>query len=253
MKPIQKNSSKQQESNNDDNVCPKCKGTGWMPVHPGDWSLVRECDCVRIKKMKNIIERSGVSKAFQNLNFNSYKPITQTQEKMKQTAISYIMNFEKMGKTRHNSIAFLGQCGSGKTHLSIAIANTLMNKGIPVMYMPYRESITMLNQYVYYDEKLYQNKMDQYKNVNVLLIDDLFKGKATEADLKRMFEIINYRYLNMTPVIISSECNPTGLMSFDEAIGSRIIEMCENFTVEVIGEENNYRLRHEGKQLKLNL
>jgi hypothetical protein len=43
--------------------------------------------------------------------------------------------------------------------------------------------------------------------------------------------------------IVSSEYSKEKLLNFDEGIGSRIIEMCKNFTVEMQGRENNYRLR----------
>jgi DNA replication protein DnaC len=33
------------------------------------------------------------------------------------------------------------------------------------------------------------------------------------------------------------------LLSFDEAIGSRIYEMAKDFIVEIQGTQNNYRLR----------
>ena len=58
-----------------------------------------------------------------------------------------------------------------------------------------------------------------------------------------MFEIVNYRYLNNLPLIISTEFTVDRLLDFDEAIGSRIFEMSKNYLVEIEGKENNYRLR----------
>ena len=72
----------------------------------------------------------------------------------------------------------------------------------------------------------------------------LLNGKTTESDINIMFEIINYRYLNSKAIIISSELTQDRLLDFDEAVGSRIIEMCKNRISEVAGIENNYRLRN---------
>ena len=44
-------------------------------------------------------------------------------------------------------------------------------------------------------------------------------------------------------MIISTEFIPERLLDFDEAIGSRIYEMSKDFIVQVIGQENNYRLK----------
>ena len=70
----------------------------------------------------------------------------------------------------------------------------------------------------------------------------LRNGKVTESDVNIMFEIINHRYLNNKSIIISSELFQEDLLKFDEAIGSRIIEMCKGRIVEIRGIENNYRL-----------
>ncbi|MEC3792713.1 DNA replication protein, partial [Clostridioides difficile] len=50
-------------------------------------------------------------------------------------AIEYSNYFEQIREIRRNSIIFMGQVGSGKTHLSLAIANSLMNRSISVIYM----------------------------------------------------------------------------------------------------------------------
>lgn len=161
-------------------------------------------------------------------------------------AIDYVKNFEEIEKQRNNSIGFLGNCGAGKTHLSIAIANNLMTKNIAVLYMPYREAITKIKQAIT-DEEEYNNEISKYKKAKVLLIDDFAKGKITESDINIMFEIINYRYLNAKPIILSSELIQNRLLDFDEAVGSRIIEMCKGRIAEVEGIENNYRLRGDYK------
>ena len=73
-------------------------------------------------------------------------------------------------------------------------------------------------------------------------VDDLLKGKYTESDINIMCELINYRYLKRLPVIISTEKTQRQLLDVDEALGSRIIEMCKGFIVE-FNESGNYRLR----------
>lgn len=166
-------------------------------------------------------------------------------------AIDYCRNFDAIRDTEHNSIAFLGQVGSGKTHLSIAIANYLMKQHVGVRYMQYREDIMKIKQSAV-DEIAYTREINKYKNATVLLIDDLYKGAVyknrmgyeavNEADLRAMFEIINYRYLKKAPMIISSEYTVDQLLDFDEAISSRIIERCKGYIIELHGMELNYRL-----------
>ena len=57
-----------------------------------------------------------------------------------------------------------------------------------------------------------------------------------------MFEIINYRYLNFLPIIVSSEFTIEKMLEFDEGIGSRIYEMSKDYVVEIKNDiRNNYR------------
>lgn len=136
-----------------------------------------------------------------------------------------------------------GQVGSGKTHLSVALALNFLNKAIKVVYMPYRDKITSLKQNML-DDEYYKKLVWKYQTCEVLLIDDLFKGKINDSDINIMFEIINYRYLNQLPIIVSTEFTVEKLLTFDEAIGSRIYEMCKDYIVEVEkNKDNNYRLK----------
>ena len=128
-----------------------------------------------------------------------------------------------------------------KTHLSLAIANTLMKSGIGVVYMNYREDMTFIKQNIL-DSLVYNKYLNRYKNARILLIDDLFKGNITPSDIHIIFAIINYRYFNNKPIIISTEKYKSDLLKIDEAIGSRILEMCDRFNIEVRGKGLNYRI-----------
>jgi DNA replication protein DnaC len=57
-----------------------------------------------------------------------------------------------------------------------------------------------------------------------------------------MFELINHRYFNNLPIIISSELSVSRLLSIDEALGSRLVEMSKGRVVELRGRELNYRM-----------
>ncbi len=70
----------------------------------------------------------------------------------------------------------------------------------------------------------------------------MLKGRLTETDVNVMYEIVNYRYMNNLPLIISTEKNLDELLVFDEATGSRIIEMCIGNIIYLEGKELNYRL-----------
>ncbi|MGL5439837.1 MAG: DNA replication protein, partial [Filifactoraceae bacterium] len=88
----------------------------------------------------------------------------------------------------------------------------------------------------------YVKLMNRYKKAKVLLIDDLFKGSVTKSDVNIVFEIVNFRYFNNLPMIVSSEKCVEELLDIDEAIGSRLIEMSKDYLVVMKGKKLNYRV-----------
>lgn len=225
------------------NVCELCDGKGFIiKKQENTQDLVITCKCQEVEKVNRMWNSSGINPEQSKQTFGTFIPKNKISEQAKDMAIQFYKDFNSIKDSRHNSIAFLGQVGSGKTHLSIAIAVNFISKGILVVYMPYRDIITQIKQNML-DEEYYQKILNKYKTAQVLLIDDLFKGKITESDINIMFEIINFRYLNNLPIIISSEYTAERILEFDEAVGSRIIQMCKDYTVEIRGKENNYRLK----------
>ena len=87
--------------------------------------------------------------------------------------------------------------------------------------------------------------LEKYINPRVLFLDDFLKGEPTQADRKYIYKVINTRYLKGKPMIISTEKSIKEILMFDEAVGSRIVEMAQgNIITFPRGIENNYRLRN---------
>lgn len=218
--------------------CNKCKDTYWL-INGNDF---KRCECFELAEAEKLFNNSGIND--DSFTFSNFEEWNEISKQMKKAASDYYKNFTKIKDSRQNSIAFLGQVGGGKTHLTVALGlNILKNKKISVVYFNYRETITALKQNML-DEEYYKKQLNKYQTCKVLLIDDMLKGKTTDSDKNIMFEIINYRYINHLPIIVSSEYDINALLNFDEAIGSRIYEMCKDYLVEIEKDlKNNYRLR----------
>ncbi|MNT65772.1 hypothetical protein D3C72_2037790 [compost metagenome] len=144
-------------------------------------------------------------------------------------------------------MALLGRPGSGKTHLLMAISNHLIANGVGVIYFPWVEGFNELRGNL----DTLDTRIKALQQAEVLFLDDLFKGQElvagkepTKFQLEQLFAIINYRYLENKPILVSSEKTIAQFCGFDEAIGSRINEMCRDYKVILNGGiELNYRLQ----------
>lgn len=231
--------------------CQICKDTGWEPTNDGAF---RKCKCVEFEYLKRLWENSGIKADNQTLKLNDYKPFDEITKAARDKAIEYIKSFDVIKNNRENSLGLFGQPGAGKTHIVVAIGTNLLNREvnpIPVVYMPYLETMRELKSNVL-DDEYYNKLLNRYMRSKLLIIDDLFKDKVkkgklvaelSETDMKHIYPIINYRYLNFLPTLISTECTPKMLIDLDEALSGRILEMCgDNITV-FNDIKYNYRLR----------
>ena len=224
--------------------CDKCQDSGWILIRQEhSQPLAVACECRKIEKLKNEWKSCGINTEMCKHKFSNFEVWNAAAERAKDTAIAYYQDFAKVRSERRNSILFCGQVGSGKTHLSVALAINFLKKKTRVVYMPYRDVITKIKQNML-DAEYYCKLISNYQTCEVLLIDDLFKGKINESDINIMFEVINYRYLNFLPVIVSSEFSIDRLLAFDEGVGSRIYEMSKDYVVGIEKDlSNNYRLK----------
>lgn len=149
-------------------VCTPDKASEWKDTYS------KQCECVRRKEIARLMAASGITEEFEKLLFGNF--ITDGKpDRIKdayECAVEYYKDFQKIKGERQNSIALLGQPGSGKTHLLTAIMNNLIKKkSVHCMYFPYVEGMGDLK--ANFDNL--KAKLDAMRKVEVLFIDDLFK------------------------------------------------------------------------------
>lgn len=230
--------------------CNICKDTGWVTNYT-DMS-VRKCKCVDIEYLKRLWERSGINADKTHMKFSNYKPYDDLTNNILKDIKAYVENFEKLKSARENWFGLFGQAGAGKTHIVIAAGSYLLTKKKQrVVYMPYIESIRHLKGNAK-DEEYYTKLLSRYLKAELLIVDDLFKDKVKkgkliwelkETDMKHIYPILNYRYNNFLPTIISTECTPEMLMDLDEALAGRILQRCGDNLYIFKNKKYNYRMR----------
>lgn len=168
------------------------------------------------------------------VKLDGYKTPYKWQKDLKDVAEQYIN--EPKGW-----FVLLGQSGCGKTHLCSAVANAMLDRHKEVKYVIWNELVKDIKRDI--NESQDNSIIENLSEVEVLYIDDLFKGKPTEADKKYCFEILNARYNQKLITIISSELSIDDLMDIDVAVAGRIKQMAASYLKQIGKDERkNYRL-----------
>lgn len=219
--------------------CSLCEDRGYIFKIQDGYEVAVPCECLEKKQSVEKMARSGLTEAFKQRTFKTFIVNNEWQLEAKAKAMDYSKNF----KETKASLMLSGQPGSGKTHIGVATMLRLIENNTGCVYREYISMLTDLKQ-TSMDEEEYIRSLEKYINPPVLFLDDFLKGEPTIADRKHVYKIINIRYLKSMPMIISTEKSVKEILNWDEAIGSRLIEMCQGNVIEFPrGLENNYRLR----------
>lgn len=223
--------------------CRECRNKGviYSETESGE-TVFNRCKCWEKRKSLRRIHTSGLKDLLDRYTFDKFECSEFFQLKVKEKALNFVKDENKRG------FFIGGQVGCGKSHICTAIVREfLVEQGKETLYMQWKGDSARLKGIA--NTESYSCEVEKYKTVPVLYIDDLFKtetGKTpTAADINLAFEIINHRYIGSDLItIISTEKLPGELIDIDEAVASRIIEMCRGYVLPVEYQKGrNYRLK----------
>ncbi len=126
-----------------------------------------------------------------------------------------------------NPLYIYGGTGLGKTHLMQAIANEIAVKK-PTLKVIYTTSEKFLNEYV---DSMYGKKgsgreadsrfRNRYRNVDVLLIDDIQFWAGKYGVQEAFFHAFNELFTQHKQIVISSDCPAKDLTTLEERLRTR--------------------------------
>lgn len=165
----------------------------------------------RRQRIADILGRSGIKKRYLSRSFENFI-VNDVNRKAYEIAKSYVDNWQE-NKDKGEGLYFEGTCGTGKTHLAVAIAMKLINQGVPVICKTSIDLLASIKQSYERDSTVNEEDViEAYNTVDLLVIDDLGKERATEWSVPILYRIINDRYENMLPTVITTNYNTDDLI-----------------------------------------
>ena len=199
----------------------------WVAFEPcgceGEANAVKEAEAYELKmrerERKVKLIRSGVKKRYLEATVDEVK------------AQQYM---ERFGSDDGRGLYIHGSVGTGKTYLASALACTFIDAGYSVVLTT---TLAMLEdiQDTYGKEASSLDAVLRFASSDVLILDDFGKESASAWSASMLFQIVNYRYEAMRPLIVTSQYDLAGLekriarqgeYESARAIVSRLRQMC---------------------------
>lgn len=248
--------------------CPECGRPiiyGHTQLMGQTYSIPLECPCVTEKEGREraahiaegrkyvrayIGEAAGMSKRAARQRFRNFSPDSGQAEAFA-AAQAFAREYIE-GRNTGTGLLFIGGVGSGKSHLAAAIANAIMDyvpipdstaegcgQGLACDITPYSGvrfvgTVALLEQLraSFNDSESAQNIIRRYREANLLILDDLGAEKPSDWARERLFDIIDFRYSECLPTIITTNANiPELRQKLGDRICDRIRSMCAAYTV----------------------
>jgi chromosomal replication initiator protein len=121
---------------------------------------------------------------------------------------------------KYNPIYLYGGVGLGKTHLMQAIGNEIIKKD-PNKKVVYISSETFVSEFLDYIRFKKKGFSEKYRNVDVLIIDDMQFIANKEKTQEEFFHTFNHLHQNNKQIIISSDKPPKSIPTLTERLRSR--------------------------------
>ena len=193
--------------------CPHCHGMGYLrrEAEPGspDFGKLDICVCRRSQVAQTVRERlfslSHLDE-LRGLTFETFQPRGR-KGLGEQQANSLEWAFNRARQHAGSLDGWLliqGGYGCGKTHLAAAIANYAVGMGVATLFLTVPDLLDTLRFSYDSEDTTFEERFDEIRNAPLLVLDDFGTQNATPWAQEKLFQIINYRYINKLSLVVTT-------------------------------------------------
>jgi DNA replication protein DnaC len=193
--------------------CPYCHGLGYLrrdlPIGHPDFGKVQICSCRQEQVSQQIHQKlfsiSNLAN-LQHLTFENFQPrgrvgLGPWQADSLERAFNQAQQFSQKAE---GWLLLQGGYGCGKTHLAAAIANFTVSVGVPTLFITVPDLLDALR-FTYSDpQSTFEQRFEEIRTAPLLILDDFGTQNATSWAQEKLFQIMNYRYINHLPLVVTT-------------------------------------------------
>lgn len=206
-------------------VCEKCHGYGYLIVE----GVAHRCDCGLLDTIsgKARFGTADIPRRFATKDFNNFK--VEKGDKERAAILNLARNYATTFNAEENEGLLLrGIPGSGKTHIAVAILKEIIRRGHTGYYANFNDLLSRLREsYNQAGGETEAGLLAVVDSVELLVLDDVGAESTSDWVRDRLYLIINRRYENAKPTIITTNCDEAELEArIGPRTASRLYEMC---------------------------
>lgn len=198
----------------------------------------RDRERIRNSEMSLFKAMSYLPARAKNETFENWKHVPEAEESF-EICKKYADEFTK---TKTTGLCLYGDVGCGKTYLTTAIYHELVGKGMHIVVQNVPALLTKIRNTYGNDGYSEQDILDALINADLIILDDLGSQKQTDWSIEKLYTIINGRYAEEKPVIITA--NADGMKGLKDVVGKRVYDRLVQMCIPVHNPASSYR-RHE--------
>ncbi|MCL4258442.1 MAG: ATP-binding protein [Anaerolineales bacterium] len=193
--------------------CPHCGGLGYVradkPLGHPEFGRTVICICRKDEVAQQARRRLYAISRLDELNeltFENFEPRGRVGLPARQAdSLEQAFNQAQQFAQRMDGWLLLeGGYGSGKTHLAAAIANFAVQVGLPTIFITVPDLLDSLRFTYGSTEESFEERFEEIRQAPLLILDDFGTQNATAWAQEKLFQIINHRYINRLPLIVTT-------------------------------------------------
>jgi DNA replication protein DnaC len=193
--------------------CPFCHGLGYLrrdlPIGHPEFGMLQICTCRQEQVAQQIHQRlfsiSNLDNlqhlTFENFQFRGRIGLGPWQADSLERAYNQAQQFSQRAD---GWLLLQGGYGCGKTHLAAAIANFTVGIGVPTLFITVPDLLDALRFAYNAPESTFEQRFDEIRTAPLLIMDDFGTQNATAWAQEKLFQILNYRYINRLPLVVTT-------------------------------------------------
>ncbi len=138
---------------------------------------------------------------FENFEKRGRVGLGQLQADSIENAYNQARNFTE---TQEGWLVMMGRYGCGKTHLAAAIANRAIENNTSTLFLTVPDLLDWLRFAYSGVDMSFEERFEEIREMPLLILDDFGTQNATAWAQEKIFQIMNHRYVNKLPTVITS-------------------------------------------------